>query len=136
MLSYEWHQPDLRNGQGGFDEAEFYEHGPVVTVSHDGRSITVDREGSSRLVLVNETQDSVEVTHIQEATAFRQEFPRGVLPDLSDSDNAERFDLEANGWFDLYDADVEQGEMGHLDRLDYSLTAAIGDAEDLLIGDA
>lgn len=115
-----WHQPDARPT---FEDAEFYDHGPVVTVAAGDRKITIDREGDSCL----EGPGDTEVW--RSATQFRTRFPDGQLPE-----DGEEHAWVNNGWFDLYSSDRADGENGHLDRLSYTLTEANGEAEDLLDG--
>lgn len=98
-----------------FDLPEFYERGPVVSIQHAGRTVSVDRDGEATL-LIGETV-------IRYPEEFRAAFPDGVLPEESDG-----VTWRLNAWFDLYDADTGK----HLDAVSASLEGAVAEAYEIL----
>lgn len=112
-----WHQPFTPP----FDDAEFYEHGAVVTVTCDGFGITIDREGESDLWKAG--KEATEDVRYCTPAQFREAFPDGQTPEGDEG----AYSWENNGWFDHYRA----SNGSHIEEwsgVAYSLLEAIQDA--------
>jgi hypothetical protein len=94
-----------------------------MVTDETGRSVTVDSEG--KRCLIDNSSVLTVGTHYHSAEEFRGGFPNGILPPT----DRQAWIWDANGWFDIY----TPGGM-HLDLVSYTLTEALGDAEDYLLG--
>lgn len=106
----EWTQPHV-----GFQAPEFYHNGQVAIVNVNGRSISVQRDGSA-LIYHDPITAFSDVEVIRTAAQFRRAFPTGIIPD---DDTVE---WRLNAWFDLY-----EGEE-HLDAVSHTLADAFEEA--------
>lgn len=106
-MKHRYHQPAPATQHA----PEFYENGPVVTISTRERSIAVFRDGISRL--------AVGETVYRTPMDFRSAFNDATLP----ADEPGEVTWHNNGWFDLYE---DRGdEFVHLDEIQYNLSDAI-----------
>lgn len=117
MLTYAWHQPVVEP----FDDAEFYEPGPVVTIRNEhGQGFIIYSDGSRDL----EETIGNDYRCIRKPEEFRERFPDGVTP----SDDGESWHWQYNGWFSTIPLDEEQ--QGEPDEdISYSLKEAVAEAE-------
>lgn len=132
---FAWYQPDRRGFH--YDDADFYEPGPVVSIHRHGRVLTIEREGETR---IEHTDGRV----ILDAGGARMYFRDGKLPDMAlPQYSAETCPgrpcstecdhqgtgwwLDHNGWF----AEFVDGELVD-EHVTYSLTESLGFALDHL----
>lgn len=92
----------------GFDLPEFFQNGPVMTITKDERPIEIHRDGLS-LAFYDKPEAFGDVIVLRGSEDFREAFPDGIIPD-------DLVEFRSNGWFDLYD-----GEGNHLDIVGYEL---------------
>jgi hypothetical protein len=111
---YSWHQPRIDR----FEDAEFYVHGAVVTVTLGDEWITVDAEGEA--VLENEFSGLT----LRTPEDFQRWFFNGKLP--NDGENG--WWWVNNRWFGLYDRNGDYFD----DSVTYTLSEAVMDAVDRL----
>jgi len=109
-LRYQYHQPV----PAGFLEPEFYENGPIVTITAPTRAVEIWREGMSVAYLGE--------TLLRTPMEFRATFGNGKIP--------ERIEWINNAWFDLYEV-TDQGFI-HLDFVCHEIDDAIATAKEVL----
>lgn len=102
------------------EEPEFYPHGLVLTVTVNGKSIDIHRDGQALLFFdPNGVFGNVNV--LRSPKEFAEAFPYGIPSD------EELLDWQQNAWFDLYTPDGE-----HLDCVSQTLSEAVRNAKNLL----
>lgn len=102
------------------EDPEFYPRGVVLTVTVNGESIEIHRDGEALLFFdPNGVFGNVNVLRSPEE--FAEAFPYGIPSD------EELLDWRLNAWFDLY---TPEGE--HLDSVSHALSDAIESAKKLL----
>lgn len=117
-----WHQPRV----APFEDAEFYDHGPIATVTLEGWdhvqgfTITIEVEGDRYLRYTADDDARI----IRTVEQFRTAFPDGVTPSEGSG-----WEWENNGWFAIH---VDGDDDGMNDGVDYSIAEALGTAEDYL----
>jgi hypothetical protein len=96
----------------GFEFPEFFENGPIATVTNGDKTIEIHRDGQA-LVFHDKLEAFGDVEVLRTPEEFREAFPDGKLPEG-------RIEWRMNAWFDLYDGDGQ-----HLDVVGFEWTDMI-----------
>jgi hypothetical protein len=101
----------------GFEAPEFFENGPIATVTDGEKTIEIHRDGQA-LAFYDKTEafGQITVEPLRTSEEFREAFPDGKIPEV-------RVEWRLNPWFDLYD-----GEGKHLDVVGFEWTDMIESA--------
>lgn len=99
----------------GFEAPEFFENGPIATVTDGEKTIEIHRDGQA-LAFHDKLEAFGDVEVLRTPEEFREAFPDGKLPEG-------RIEWRMNAWFDLYD-----GDGNHLDVVGFEWTDMIESA--------
>ena len=95
-----------------FDAPEFFENGPIATVTDGEKTIEIHRDGQA-LAFHYKLEAFGDVEVLRTPEEFREAFPDWKLPEG-------RIEWRMNAWFDLYDGDGQ-----HLDVVGFEWTDMI-----------
>lgn len=100
-----------------YQQPEFYPNGVVISITRDGKTVDVHRDGEA-LLYYDKAGVFGNVNVLRTPEEFREAFPYGLPAE------EELLEWSNNAWFDLYSSEGE-----HLDRVTMSLEEAIESAE-------